>query len=1402
MANIVLGLQGGIADGSETTFDGQPMQPGVHLRWGFAPELGFPPGGFWLCRRIAEDGEQEIPPPPSATQSASGQGDSPTVFSPLPAANQWEAQLAEPCESVTVAGCAARGCDEVVIETFGKDDAGAMAVTSRQVVLVEQGAFRVGIAASRISCVRVVGAGSMEECGKGDVLPPCDCAPGGGGDGGQGPPNGGKPGWGNPGTNGWQCWGVPFTLPVTWQSWPARYYGAPDPLTTPPTQVALADVKEATRRLGTLKLAAGLTAAEQRHQLGVLRAELVRLVEGFPSTLLPDVPLQTSPAGANAPKLNISLLEELLLLALDPYFARVLGLYFVDEDTQPGVKYDYVVTGYWGKTPVQARILFPGLAPGAPLARGKAVFNGMTIQPQSATTSLWRWVRDDANGNYRPQTDPSAPFAVGTAVAGTLGGLSPSQQPDALLAVLSRIPGGFWFTTPAPIVSIAFTQPAAEITLALSGIGTVTAFSSGTAIATVNFSSSGLSPVSIVTPDPATTIDQIQIAGVPTISADGIVVLVGQVTLYRLWPTAIGTRYALLPPPGKLVPLPPPDQPLSTFRHRKADIDPVSLELVAHSLIDVEWPAPAAAPGDLSGDPVSDPTALPPPTRPIGFVVERQDTGKAGSAERMPKWIAVASSPTPPWSKIATPWVYRYSASGLTDPAGGWSHRVAGFDAFGVAGKWSGWTAAMGIEKIAAAPTGLRVIQFDNSTSAGGTAAPDGSQWAGGSLTFAVTWSGASFMMYPDIATARATLQSVDIGTGTATTISSADISLPGRKAKKLTIASLSPTPLAGGIVQIDIETVPPLMPLGPRDPASLLQLTLPDGSSETYVVRPTAPVTPGPVVARVQAGSSAAVVARGPDFVGQTAYLVPGFATQLNVAVPLAVPVDQTSAKGQVFVTGSTKTPFDPAEEIIDPNGVNAPRGEPQSVAVSFTGPQRLVPPTPPTPEHIVDHLYYDPADFSGRAGKTLPFVTGADPGVAGYVLQRSPIQSLMIADVKRRIGAGNATDPTPVVLDGGTPRQDLVNWIASIGQWIADYNSLHLTAFTPANLLENAAGQRAFMEHFYGGLLDDELRALADLAANSVGYARVNPTPLPPGDAVSDTVDGTGYGRTVYRLAAVNSAGSTSGVTGAIGPYYTQIVSPPRPPVLYKVQPLEASIIVAWSLDTDPNVAAYFVYRGSDARALSDLRYFGPDPANPSDLSLLAEINYNPKIGRSLTFGAGLIDPRIIALVPDPRLCARDYQGSDMAEIALPAGPPPDAVNGIYRLSEFQADAPPLAQPAFNYWTPPPGSIAEVKTDSPTQTRLTGLRVGLGRGVPVVVVATWAGEVRVIGSVPLRRAGFVDGVNSGGKPLDPNSLPNVPPPAVNLANNYAVVAVDIFGNRSNPSKVFAAQMLALQPA
>ena len=68
----LLGLQAAIADGSEPTFDGQPMQPGTHLRWAFAPELGFPPVAFWLFRRSLWDPPCGPIVPPVAVSKAIG----------------------------------------------------------------------------------------------------------------------------------------------------------------------------------------------------------------------------------------------------------------------------------------------------------------------------------------------------------------------------------------------------------------------------------------------------------------------------------------------------------------------------------------------------------------------------------------------------------------------------------------------------------------------------------------------------------------------------------------------------------------------------------------------------------------------------------------------------------------------------------------------------------------------------------------------------------------------------------------------------------------------------------------------------------------------------------------------------------------------------------------------------------------------------------------------------------------------------------------------------------------------------------------------------------------------------------------------------------------------------------
>ena len=208
----------------------------------------------------------------------------------------------------------------------------------------------------------------------------------------------------------------------------------------------------------------------------------------------------------------------------------------------------------------------------------------------------------------------------------------------------------------------------------------------------------------------------------------------------------------------------------------------------------------------------------------------------------------------------------------------------------------------------------------------------------------------------------------------------------------------------------------------------------------------------------------------------------------------------------------------------------------------------------------------------------------------------------------------------------------------------------------------------------------------------------------------------------------------------------------------MLYKVtsQPATGAFIVAWALDASPDIAGYLIYRAPDPSQLTDLRWFGLDPTHPSDPSTLArtQITVGAWTRSSLTPGVG--DPRLIGVVNDPRAFARDYDGSDMGEVPLPPGTPPDDILGVYRLADFDPGTPETQPGAFNYWIPgSAGATAQLVSDTsatPATSRVTGLRLGLGRGVAVAVVARYGGAVRVIGTQPVLRTAFVDGALPGG--------------------------------------------------
>jgi hypothetical protein len=1427
----VLGLQAAVADGGEPTFDGQAMTPGVHLRWSFDPRLGFPPGAFWLLRRSAPDGEQQIPPPVAVSRVArqpgrAGQQGPPGAVGGLAGLTGSTFQGSCRCGCRPCCGCPAHAhahdpgdADPTVnADLTGNVNATADAGKPRAAT---NGGTR---PASGCACC-------------------CCCSHGGGtaGTGGDGTGVGQQvgpgwqpqgPGWGPPDDLGWQLWGEPFTLPVTVSTWPARYVGAPDPLTVPAPDVREQDIAEAVRRLTGLDLSAGMSHTEQLAHLARLRAECARLVHGWPTQPNFAVPLGLSPDGANAPQFSLRLVEYLQLAALSPYLARTVGLYFVDEAVDPGLAWDYCIVGVWPEFTAPV-VVIPGAAPRGALAAGKATYDGLTITADAAISHLHVWQRG-IGGVFAPTTDPGAPPEVAAAFAAAVAVEPTGSWPPAMLAAQVDRATWPWGLPPPPdavVLAIALSAEVAEVALTVAGSGVVNALSAGAVVASAAYGSAELSWVTLTAPDPVNApIDTLELS---SFAGPASTVVVGSVAVTPVGESTVGVRYALVHAPAPMSLPDAPATPVAIFRRRDAGVELPGPTITARSVFDVQWVPPPGV--DPSGDPVTDPMGLPSPDAVVGYLAE-QTAGDPTTDTRLNRIIAAAPQPTPVDSPLLpAPSILRFMASGLPDPPAAYQFRTAGFGVFGQLGSWSRWSDAVGVERIAAAPSALRLISFDNTAAGGGAPSPavDPTAWVGGTLSVEVVWSAGALLAYPDARTARLTVSATNPDTGVAATLATADVDVPQPAVAAYTLTGLvaDPDPARGVVYAI---TTPPLPALDADAPAASLTLTgqVPGAAgsaggtvTERFTVRPgllDAPLggRPAGVVATLPGGPVSRLTTNPDAFVGQPAYLVQGVTVPVTVAVPLVVPIDQQTARGQASVTASRAVPFDPDELITDPNDPSSTRAEPAGPPVGFVGAQRLVPPPPPTPVHLVDHRWYSPADatgaatyvFAGSEPDRIVWDTSAGlPAVSGYLLERAAVRALALTDVKRRLTAG-LTDPNPAVAG----RADLSAWIADLPDWLAAYNTRtygtdHSRYLSPAAVLTDAAGQRAFVDHFYGGLLDDELCVLADVPGNARAFARVDHQGAAPGSTLTDTVNGTGYGRTLYALSAVNLAGSVSVRTGAAGPVYTRAVRASRAPVLYRVQPALDSLIVAWALDDNPDVAGYLVYRADDPAALADLRWWGPDPTHPADPATLAAPVTDPLSWQGFALTAGPVDPRLVAVVPDPRIFARDHADSDMAEIPLPPGTAPEEILGVYRLDEFAVESPPQTQPqAFDYWRPDTGTgsgTAQVSTTgsgSTATSRITGLRVGLGRSVPVVVVARYGNLVRVLGSLGpagLRRLAFVDATLVGSAPpapADTRAARGWTAPDATATNFYTVVAVDIAGNRSAPATPFGARALA----
>jgi Domain of unknown function (DUF4167) len=474
------------------------MEPDVHLRWGFARELGFPPGGFWLYRRVAPPGETVVTPPrelgaPARLQwgpatrtfglhfteqglrfdlddtllpaDIAGRPGNPTVsppclhFATAHGGPRFRVTITFPLPVHLDAIESGEIVGPVEFPNVGAPawlgDAAPIAFASSVVQpsgLFLQSAARLDHPITQLA-VDVNPRGTYVHSIAFTPVNACAVQPGPA-----------KAAWDQPDPDGWSRWLTPFELPLTQSQWPSRWPGAPDPATTPLAALETADVGEAKRRLNGQRLDPARTPAQEDADLLVLRRALSRLVAGFPSRAQDAVPAAPPGLAApDAPTFTLSLLDQLFLTSVNPHLARVLGLYHVDRTAVAGQTYDYCIAGcwegWWGRE-LPTRYVVPGLAAPDALARGKARYDGLLI---TSPVPMWRAMTSPV------VIAPAVPPGVAGLFQAVIG--AGGTLPPALLGI--QAPLNASLTVPAGTIS--FIRPTAALNVQCAGAGGVQA---------------------------------------------------------------------------------------------------------------------------------------------------------------------------------------------------------------------------------------------------------------------------------------------------------------------------------------------------------------------------------------------------------------------------------------------------------------------------------------------------------------------------------------------------------------------------------------------------------------------------------------------------------------------------------------------------------------------------------------------------------------------------------------------------------------------------------------------------------------------------------------------------------------------------------------------------------------
>ncbi len=274
-----------------------------------------------------------------------------------------------------------------------------------------------------------------------------------------------------------------------------------------------------------------------------------------------------------------------------------------------------------------------------------------------------------------------------------------------------------------------------------------------------------------------------------------------------------------------------------------------------------------------------------------------------------------------------------------------------------------------------------------------------------------------------------------------------------------------------------------------------------------------------------------------------------------------------------------------------------------------------RQEPAAPPTPPSDSDRVYATPADYHGRSFYTYRWLPAAY--LKTHIL-RALDETVFHVDLEQRprslVQAANTAIFPP-------------EFSSQKRQVVADeLNQLNSTL--SAILSSNAADKTAQALAAYRALTNDGLRVLAGLPGNEAAFIQLTVKALDPADPAThdrrnlddpasyqpqaglrcylDTLDGKAENRYLYRAAYVDGAQNQSKLSLATPPVWLPDSIPPQAPVLTSALGGDQSITLRWRSNQEADLAEYRIYRAETPEQAEHIRLMSliasvPEPAAP---------------------------------------------------------------------------------------------------------------------------------------------------------------------------------------------------------